>query len=132
MAVDQVSFAIGEGELRCLIGPNVAGKSTFFKCLTGQYQPTSGRILWRGKDVTSLAPFALARLGIGTKTQVPSLFDGLTVWKAWCWRREDSMARLTPASGRRPLSSASVPASLPTTPWGCSPTVSGSSSSLRW
>jgi ABC-type uncharacterized transport system ATPase subunit len=79
VAVDRVSLAIREGELRCLIGPNGAGKSTFFKCLTGQLKPTAGRILWRGDDVTGLDPFAVARLGIGIKTQVPSLFDGLSV-----------------------------------------------------
>ena len=82
LAVDHVSLSIDEGELRCLIGPNGAGKSTFFKCLTGQYRPTSGRILWRGKDVTAFAPFALARLGIGIKTQVPSLFEGLSVMES--------------------------------------------------
>jgi ABC-type uncharacterized transport system ATPase subunit len=77
-AVDGVTLAVNEGELRCLIGPNGAGKSTFFKCLTGQYKPSSGRIFWRGKDITALDPFAVARLGVGIKTQVPSLFDGLT------------------------------------------------------
>lgn len=79
VAVDRVSVSIAEGELRCLIGPNGAGKSTFFRCLTGQYRPTSGRVLWRGKDVTGLDPFRMARLGIGIKTQVPALFDGLPV-----------------------------------------------------
>jgi branched-chain amino acid transport system ATP-binding protein len=78
VAVDDVSLAIAERELRCLIGPNGAGKSTFFRCLTGQYRPTSGRILWRGRDITGFEPHAIARLGIGIKTQVPSLFDGLT------------------------------------------------------
>ena len=78
-AVDGVSLSVAEGELRCLIGPNGAGKSTLFKCLTGQYKPTSGRILWRGRDVTGHDSFAIARLGVGIKTQVPSLFDGLTV-----------------------------------------------------
>ncbi len=78
VAVDRVSFAVQPGELRCLIGPNGAGKSTFFRCLTGQYKPSAGRILWRGRDVTGLDPHAIARLGIGIKTQVPSLFDGLT------------------------------------------------------
>ncbi len=77
-AVDGVTLSVAEGELRCLIGPNGAGKSTFFKCLTGQYKPSGGRIFWRGKDVTGLDPFAISRLGIGIKTQVPSLFDGLT------------------------------------------------------
>ncbi|MGH7212297.1 MAG: ATP-binding cassette domain-containing protein, partial [Acetobacteraceae bacterium] len=81
-AVDGVSLAVAEGELRCLIGPNGAGKSTFFKCLTGQYKPTSGRILWRGRDVTGYDSFAVARLGVGIKTQVPSLFDGLDVFES--------------------------------------------------
>ena len=80
LAVDRVSLAIEEGELRCLIGPNGAGKSTFFKCLTGQYQPTGGQIFWRGREVTGSAPFAVARLGVGIKTQVPALFDAITVF----------------------------------------------------
>ncbi len=78
VAVDDVTLSIAERELRCLIGPNGAGKSTFFRCLTGQYRPTSGRILWRGRDITGLDSHAIARLGVGIKTQVPSLFDGLT------------------------------------------------------
>ncbi|MGH7005809.1 MAG: ATP-binding cassette domain-containing protein, partial [Alphaproteobacteria bacterium] len=76
-AVDGVDFRLGEGELRCLIGPNGAGKSTFFKMITGQLAPTSGQILFRGADVTGHQPNRLARLRIGIKTQVPSLFDGL-------------------------------------------------------
>ena len=79
IAVDGVTLAVNEGELRCLIGPNGAGKSTFFKCLTGQYKPTAGRIFWRGRDITALDPFAVARLGVGIKTQVPNVFNGLTV-----------------------------------------------------
>lgn len=79
VAVDRVSLSVAEGELRCLIGPNGAGKSTFFKCLTGQLRPTSGRITWRGTDVTRRDPHEIARLGVGIKTQVPSLFDGLDV-----------------------------------------------------
>lgn len=82
VAVDDVSLQVAEGELRCLIGPNGAGKSTFFKCLTGQLKPSNGRILWRGRDVTGADSFAIARLGVGIKTQVPSLFDGLTVMES--------------------------------------------------
>jgi branched-chain amino acid transport system ATP-binding protein len=78
VAVDGVTLSVGERELRCLIGPNGAGKSTFFRCLTGQYRPTAGRILWRGQDITGLEPHEIARRGIGIKTQVPSLFDGMT------------------------------------------------------
>lgn len=79
VAVDDVSLQVAEGELRCLIGPNGAGKSIFFKRLTGQLKPSSGGILWRGRDITGFDSFAIARLGVGIKTQVPSLFDGLTV-----------------------------------------------------
>ncbi len=78
-AVDGVSLAVDQGELRGLIGPNGAGKSTLFKCLTGQLRPTAGRILLRDQDITGLSSFAIARLGVGIKTQVPSLFDGLSV-----------------------------------------------------
>ena len=78
-AVRHVNFTLAEGELRCLIGPNGAGKSTFFKMLTGQFQPTHGHVLFRGQDISNAHAHEIARLGIGIKTQVPSVFDGLTV-----------------------------------------------------
>lgn len=78
-AVNGVNFALREMELRCLIGPNGAGKSTFFKMLTGQLRPSAGRILLRGQDITGAEPHRIARLGVGIKTQVPNVFDGLSV-----------------------------------------------------
>jgi ABC-type uncharacterized transport system ATPase subunit len=78
-AVRDVNFTLAEGELRCLIGPNGAGKSTFFKMLTGQLQPTQGQVLFRGHDISRAQAHEIARLGIGIKTQVPSVFDGLSV-----------------------------------------------------
>jgi branched-chain amino acid transport system ATP-binding protein len=78
-AVRGVNFTLAQRELRCLIGPNGAGKSTLFKLLTGQLTPTAGRILFRGDDITGHHTHAIARRGIGIKTQVPSLFDGLSV-----------------------------------------------------
>jgi len=77
-AVRNIDFSLAEGELRCLIGPNGAGKSTFFKLLTGQIKPTGGAVLFRGTDIASLQAHQIARLGIGIKTQVPSVFNGLT------------------------------------------------------
>src|SRR5277367_3431305 len=78
-AVRDIDFALAEGELRCLIGPNGAGKSTFFKLLTGQIKPSAGALLFRGTEITKLQAHEIARLGIGIKTQVPSLFNGLSV-----------------------------------------------------
>jgi len=78
-AVDGVSLRLRRGELRCLIGPNGAGKSTFFKCLSGQLVPTEGEILLRGDPIEGLALHAVARLGVGIKTQVPSLMNALSV-----------------------------------------------------
>ena len=80
-ATRDVNFTLAENELRCVIGPNGAGKSTFFKLLTGQVKPTSGQILFRGKDISNMQPHEPGRLGIGIKTQVPSLFNGLSVWE---------------------------------------------------
>ena len=79
VAVDRVNFTLWENELRCLIGPNGAGKSTFFKCLTGQLEPTEGDIVIRDFHAGGREPHQVARLGVGIKTQVPNVFDGLSV-----------------------------------------------------
>jgi branched-chain amino acid transport system ATP-binding protein len=81
VAVNAVNFSLRERELRCLIGPNGAGKSTFFKCLTGQYRlgHANGQVRIRGNDVTGWRSHEIVRLGVGIKTQVPSLLNGLSV-----------------------------------------------------
>lgn len=79
VAVNGVSMRIGHGELRCLIGPNGAGKSTFFKMLAGQLRPSAGDVRLRGRSIVGYPASRIARLGVGLKTQVPSVFDGLTV-----------------------------------------------------
>lgn len=93
-ATRDVNFKLAEGELRCVIGPNGAGKSTLFKLLTGQVKPTSGQILFRGKDISNMLPHEPGRLGIGIKTQVPSLFNGLSVWEnVWLSARRVNSAQ---------------------------------------
>jgi len=79
VAVDRVDFSLRENELRCLIGPNGAGKSTFFKCLTAQLRPTAGDVVIRDFNVTGSESHQVARMGVGIKTQVPNVFDGLDV-----------------------------------------------------
>ena len=80
-AVNNVNFSLRERELRCLIGPNGAGKSTFFKCLTGQIRldQRHGRVFIRDQDVTGWRAYEIVRLGVGIKTQVPSVMNGLSV-----------------------------------------------------
>lgn len=77
-ALNGVNFQLQKGELRCLIGPNGAGKTTFFKCLTGTQRPTSGCVEFRGHDLAGRQRHAIARAGVGIKTQVPHLFNGLS------------------------------------------------------
>ncbi len=93
VANDQVNFALRDGELRCLIGPNGAGKSTFFKSLTGQLTPSEGQVFIRDVETTGADPHEVATLGVGIKTQVPNVFDGLSVkeniWLA-CRRFHDA------------------------------------------
>lgn len=81
VASDNVSFKLKARELRCLIGPNGAGKSTFFKCLTGLLTPSSGHVFMRGEETTGWPPHQVASLGVGIKTQVPSVMDGLSVFE---------------------------------------------------
>jgi branched-chain amino acid transport system ATP-binding protein len=78
-AVDNASVTVGEGDILGLIGPNGAGKSTFFNCLTGDLASTSGKVLFEGHDITSLAPEARARLGLARTFQVPQTFEGMSV-----------------------------------------------------
>ena len=79
MAVDNVRMRLAPGELHCIIGPNGAGKSTLFNLISGAIQPTSGRVQFRGRDITGLPVHTIAKLGIGRKFQVPSVFETLTV-----------------------------------------------------
>jgi urea transport system ATP-binding protein len=80
-AVTDVNFRLRRGELRCLIGPNGAGKSTFFKMLSGQLRPTAGTIIFDGHDISGEPQHRIARLGVGIKNQVPSVWDGLSVYE---------------------------------------------------
>ena len=77
-AVDAVTLEFPRG-VSCLIGPNGAGKSTLLDLLSGRQRPTAGAVMIDGRDVTKREPFLRAREGIGTKLQVASIFESLTV-----------------------------------------------------
>ncbi|WP_313665502.1 ATP-binding cassette domain-containing protein [Shinella sp.] len=78
-AVQGVDFSLAQGELRCLIGPNGAGKTTFFRLLTGVHRPSVGSVAIDGVPLKGLQTHQIANLGVGIKTQIPSLFNNLTV-----------------------------------------------------
>lgn len=82
VAVDGVDFHVDEGEILGLIGPNGAGKTTIFNLISGHLIPTSGKIRFRGMDVTMLRPPAARCLaGIGRTFQIVRPFGNLTVWE---------------------------------------------------
>jgi branched-chain amino acid transport system ATP-binding protein len=75
VAVDDVSLQIKRGEVFALIGPNGAGKTTLFNNVTGMFQPTSGRVVFNGREITGSKPHEVARLGIARTFQNIRLFD---------------------------------------------------------
>ncbi len=78
LAVDQVSFEVGRGEILSIIGPNGAGKTTLFNLLTGQLRPSTGTITYRGEVVNRLPPEQRARRGMGRTFQIAKPFLALT------------------------------------------------------
>jgi len=74
-----IDFTVKQGELRGIIGPNGAGKSTFFKMLTCEVPPTSGRIVFEGRDITGMNVTDVCQLGLTKSYQVNQLFNRLTV-----------------------------------------------------
>jgi len=79
-AVDGMDFTLAaDGRLHAIIGPNGAGKTTFFNLVSGQLKPTSGKILFHGRDITGMRPHRIAQLGIARTLQIKSVFNAMTV-----------------------------------------------------
>ena len=79
IALKEVDLYVQKGELLGLIGPNGSGKTTLFDCVTGILRPTEGKVLFKGKDITSRKPHAVYRMGIGRTFQLVQLFPEMTV-----------------------------------------------------
>lgn len=79
VANHHVSFHIEKGEIIGLIGPNGAGKTTLFNCIVGYHKPDSGKVIFKGKDITGFKPFMTNREGIGRTFQLMKVTAGMTV-----------------------------------------------------
>jgi branched-chain amino acid transport system ATP-binding protein len=79
-AVNAVSFTVEEGSILGLIGPNGAGKTTCFSLITGFLPASRGRVRFRGRTLTGLMPYQVARAGVVRTFQKTSLFPRLTVF----------------------------------------------------
>lgn len=80
-AANDVSFEVPEGQMRAVIGPNGAGKSTLMDLICNRTTPTSGNVIFRGEDITGLAPYKIVRKGMCKCFQITQIFTNLTVYE---------------------------------------------------
>ena len=120
-AVNNVSFALEEGEILGLIGPNGSGKSTTFNCIAGLYTPSAGSILFAGDEIAGLPANRICHKGIGRTFQIPRPFRNLSllenvalsaffgqdgrVARATCWTQAEEALALVglPVDSRTPI-----------------------------
>jgi len=79
LALDRVSLEVAERKISILIGPNGSGKTTLINVISGHYNPDSGKVFYRGQDVTGLPAYKLYSMGLARTFQIPALFWKLTV-----------------------------------------------------
>jgi branched-chain amino acid transport system ATP-binding protein len=81
VAVDDVNLQVRSNSFHSIIGPNGAGKTTLFNLLSGTLRPTSGRVIFKGGDITHLPVHRAIHLGIGRSFQITNIFPTLTVFE---------------------------------------------------
>ena len=79
VAVDDISLAVARGELRAIIGPNGAGKTTFFNLISGFFPPSAGKIVFDGRDVTTMPAYRRVAIGMARTFQITEIFPELSV-----------------------------------------------------
>jgi branched-chain amino acid transport system ATP-binding protein len=79
--IDQLDFSLEPGEIVGILGPNGAGKTTLFNMIAGVLAPTAGRVVFEGKDVTTMKPWDRCRIGIGRTYQIPKPFTHMTTFE---------------------------------------------------
>ena len=107
LANTDINFTVNHGELRGIIGPNGAGKTTFFKMLTCEVPPTSGQIVFEGRDITGMKVTDVCQLGLTKSYQINQLFNRLTV------RENLTIAALAELRGKFKLDLFKRPESIP-------------------
>jgi len=78
-AVDGLSLAVEQNELRVIIGPNGAGKTTLLDMICGKTRPSEGSIRFKGMELSGMAEYRITRAGVGRKFQTPSVYEELSV-----------------------------------------------------
>jgi len=106
-ANSDIDFTVNHGELRGIIGPNGAGKTTFFKMLTCEVPPSSGQIVFEGRDITGMTVTDVCQLGLTKSYQINQLFTRLTV------RENLTIAALAELRGKFKLDLFRTPAKIP-------------------
>ena len=81
VAVDNVSLKVRRNSLHAIIGPNGAGKTTFFNLLSGNVEPTGGKVIFKGNDLTHQPVHRMIHYGIGRSFQITNIFPNLTVFE---------------------------------------------------
>jgi len=81
VAVDDVNIRVQKNSLHAIIGPNGAGKTTFFNLLSGNIEPTSGHVIFKGRDITHQPVHRTIHFGIGRSFQITNIFPTLTVFE---------------------------------------------------
>ena len=81
VAVDDVSIKVRKNTLHAIIGPNGAGKTTFFNLLSGNLEPTSGQVIFKGRNITHQPVHRTIHFGIGRSFQISNIFPNLTVFE---------------------------------------------------
>jgi branched-chain amino acid transport system ATP-binding protein len=102
-AVQDLSFTVEEHEILGLIGPNGAGKSTLFNLINGVFAPNSGRVVFRGADITGMPPYLVARAGLARTHQIVQPLGAMSVREncivSACFGRENlPLARASKAA----------------------------------
>jgi branched-chain amino acid transport system ATP-binding protein len=104
VAVNDVDFAVPHKAIVAIIGPNGAGKTTFFNCMTGLYKPTTGTVMFDGKDITAKAPHIVTQAGVARTFQNIKLFKTMTVLEnVQVGRHARMKARITGSIIRTPF-----------------------------